>query len=78
MDFNQYLIETFSSVDRLKRGFISKSQIKAYFPNKRESDRLLRREVLKLLVNEGNAYLDYLGFCRVVYYLISIGAYCIP
>jgi Ca2+-binding EF-hand superfamily protein len=75
-EFNNRMYSKFQKMDKMKRGFITKSQLQAFFEVKTEKDEILRRELLKTLRRFNGINLDLVGFMSVVHYLVSIGAFC--
>lgn len=70
---NEKLQSIFQVADKMDRGFISKTQIQAFFPLDCPMRRKLKKLILDFFKDEKNFYLDILGFFETCHSLISLG-----
>lgn len=74
---NEKLSRIFKKVDKLQRGYITRSQIMYNWPKDENID-MLKFKILHCLADcQSGVYLDILGFLDLVHFIVSLGLYTI-
>jgi len=74
-NLNKRLCRIFGKIDKVGRGYITKSQIQYNFPRE-EKEEVLKYKILNSLSECPNGtYLDLVGFLSLVHFIINLGIY---
>lgn len=60
-------------MDRHRAGYITKSQIQAFYPQEEKRDAKIKSAILRNLLKNEEVQLDLLGFLSLVHYITQIG-----